>query len=145
MKIFISNSILQFNTRFIPGGCVILPMPKFGGINSTIVNLRWLKPTEIICETKEIMKAISPYCKNIPISLMNYSNGVEYCPSFYNNNIKYIIITSYFVIFIYSLILDNFIQSIFLSMIYMTVFIIILLWYSEREQWEDNCRKIVHV
>ena len=148
MKIFISNTIFQFKTRFIPEGCVILPMTRFGGINIIIANIRWLQPlqpTEIICETKEIIKAISPHFKNIPISLMSYSNGVEYCPNFYNNNIKYIIITSYFALFIYSLILDNLIQSMFLSLIHMTIFIIILLWYSDSEKWENNSKKVVHV
>jgi len=145
MKIFISNSIIQFKTRFIPGDCVILPMLKFGGVNKIIINIRWIKPTEIICETKEILKAISPYCKNIPISVMTYSNGVEYCPNLYNQNIKYIIISSYFTIFLYSLIIDHFILSIFLLIIHLSIFIVIVLWYSDSEKWNIDFQKIVHV
>jgi hypothetical protein len=63
MKIFISNSILQFKTRFIPGGCIIFPMPSFiaGGINTTVANLRLLKPCEIICENDDIFPG------NIPV------------------------------------------------------------------------------
>ena len=74
MKIFISSSILQFKTRFIPGGCLILPMPSFitGGINTTVVKLKSLKPSEIICENERIFEVISPYFKGIPV-IMDYS------------------------------------------------------------------------
>lgn len=145
MKIFISNSILQFKTRFIPRDFIILPIPKFGGVNLTIANIRWIKPTEIICETDRILRAISPYCKDIPVSVMKYSNGIEYCGSPIKNKMNYAIISSYFVLFIYSVILDNFILSIFLLMINLIVFIAVVLWFSDREQWEAESNRIVHV
>lgn len=145
MKIFISNSILQFKSRFIPGDCVILPIPKFGGVNKTIVNIRCIKPTEIICETKEILRVISPYFNEIPVSLISYSNGIEYCPNLFKQNAKYIILSSYFSLFVYSLILDNFILSIFLLIIHLSVFIVIVLWYSDSEKWNIDFQKIVHV
>lgn len=144
MKIFISNSILQFKTRFIPGDCVILPMPKFGGVNKMIANIRWIKPTEIICETNGILREISPYFKGIPVYAMKYSNGVEYSGSPIKNKMNYAIISSYFVLFIYSVILDNFILSIFLLIINLTVFIAVVLWYSDREQWEAGFKRFVH-
>jgi hypothetical protein len=144
MKIFISNSILQFKTRFIPGDCVILPMQKFGGVNKIIINIRWIKPTEIICENDEILREILPYCKDIPVSVMTYSNGIEYSGSPIKNKMNYAIISFYFILFINSVILDNFILSIFLGIIYLTVFFSIILWFSDREKWEAESKRIMY-
>ena len=103
MKIFISNSILQFKTRFIPGDCVILPMPSYivGGLNTTVANLKLLNPNKIICETDEILRLISPYITEIPISVMTNSDGIEYCGSPIKNKMNYAVITAYFIIYIY--------------------------------------------
>jgi hypothetical protein len=76
---------------------------------------------------------------------MKYSNGIEYCGSPIKNKMNYAIISSYFVLFIYSVILDNFILSIFLLMINLIVFIAVVLWFSDREQWEAESNRIVHV
>jgi hypothetical protein len=146
MKIFISSSILQFKTRFIPRGCAILPMPKgiTGGSNITIANLKWLNPSEIICETDEILRIIAPYFRNIPVNILNYSDGIEYCGSPIKNKMNYVIITSYLVLFIYAIILNNFIQAIFLEIIYITVFLGVILWYADREKWEINSKRIIY-
>ena len=148
MKIFISNSILQFKTRFIPGGCIILPMPSFiaGGINTTVANLKLLKPREIICENDDIFRVISPYFKGIPV-IMDYSesDGIEYCGSPIKNKMNYAVISAYFILFIYSFILDNFIQAFFLTMIYLIIFFAVILWYSDREEWEVSGKRIIHV
>jgi hypothetical protein len=146
MKIFISNSILKFKTRFIPNNCVILPIKNiiFGRINTTIINLKFLNPSKIICENDEIMKIISPYFKNIPVVILDYKNGIEYCGSTIKNKMNYAVITAYFVLFIYSLILNNFIQSIFLLIIQLTIFLIIILWFSDREEWENNSKRIIY-
>lgn len=146
MKIFISSSILKFKTRFIPKGCVILPMTNFitGGINETISNLKWLNPSEIICETAEILRVISKHFKDIPVVILDYSNGIEYCGSPIKNKMNYAVITAYFVLFFYSLILNNIIQSIFLLIIQLTIFLAIILWFSDREEWEINSKKIIY-
>jgi hypothetical protein len=141
MKIFISNSIFQFKTRFIPGECVILPMRE---INITIANLRWLNPSEIICENNAIFKVISPYFRKIPVSILVFSNGVEYCGSPIKNKMNYAVITAYFILFIYTLILDNFILSIFLVIINITIFLGVILWFSDREEWEVGSKRIIH-
>jgi hypothetical protein len=141
MKIFISNSILQFKTRFIPWESVILPMR---GINVTITNLRLLNPSEIICENEEIFKIISPYFKEIPVSILKYSNGAEYCGNPIKNKMNYAVVTAYFVLFIYALILDNFILSIFLAIINITIFLGVILWFSDRDEWENGSKKIIH-
>jgi hypothetical protein len=146
MKIFISNSILQFKTRFIPGGCIILPMPSFitGGINTTVVKLKSLKPSEIICENERIFEVISPYFKGIPV-VMDYSDGIEYHGSPIKNKMNYMVISGYFVLFIYAVILDNFIQSFFLTMIYLIIFFAVILWFSDREEWQAGGKRIMHV
>jgi hypothetical protein len=146
MKIFISNSILQFKTRFIPRNCIILPMPSSitGGINITVSNLKILNPSEIICETEQILKIISPYFKKIPLSVVNYSDGIEYCGSLIKNKMNYAVISGYFILFLYSIILDNFILSIFLTIIYLIVFFVVILWYSDREEWELGTKRIIH-
>lgn len=146
MKIFISSSILQFKTRFIPRGCAILPMQGSitGGANTVIANLKWLNPSEIICETDGIFRIISPYFKNIPVVLIDYSDGVEYCGSPVKNKMNYAVISAYFILFIYTFILDNFIQAIFLVMIYITVFLGVILWYSDQEEWEAGGKRIAH-
>ena len=147
MKIFISSSILQFKTRFIPGECLILPMSSFipAGVNITVANLKLLKPSEIICENNGILRVILPYFKGIPVSVMKYSNGIEYCGSPVKNKMNYAIISAYFVLFLYGLILDNFILSIFLGIIHLTVFMAVILWFSDREQWEMGSKRIMHV
>ena len=146
MKIFISNTILQFKTRFIPKDVIILPITSIltGGLNTTIINLKLLKPTEIICETDEILKIIFPYFKEIPISVINYSDGVEYCGSLIKNKMNYAVISGYFILFLYSIILDNFILSIFLTIIYLIIFFVVILWYSDREEWELGTKRIIH-
>jgi|688.fasta_scaffold480392_3 hypothetical protein len=146
MKIFISNSILQFKTRFIPKDVIILPMTSIltGGLNTTIINLKLLKPTEIICETDEILKIIFPYFKEIPISVINYSDGVEYCGSLIKNKMNYAVISAYFLLFLYGIILDNFIVSIFLIIINLTVFFAVIIWFSDREEWESGSKRIIH-
>ena len=146
MKIFISSSILQFKTRFIPRGCAILPMPGSitSGINTTVANLKWLNPSEIICETDGIFRVIAPYFRDIPVVLIDYSDGVEYCGSPIKNKMNYAVISAYFVLFIYAVILDNFIQAIFLAVIYITVFLGVILWYSDREEWETGGKRIAH-
>jgi hypothetical protein len=147
MKIFISSSILHFKTRFIPRGCVILPMPGSitSGANTVIANLKWLNPSEIICENNSILRVISTFFKEIPVSVMKYSDGIEYCGSPVKNKMNYVVISAYFVLFIYALILDNFIQAIFLAVIYITVFLGVILWYSDREEWEAGSKRIVYV
>lgn len=146
MKIFISNSILQFKTRFIPRGCIILPMPSSisGGIHITIANLKLLNPTEIICETEQILKIILPYFKEIPLSILNYSNGIEYCGNLIKNKMNYAVICSYIILFLYGIILDNFILSIFLTIIQLIIFFIIIIWFSDREEWQSGSTRIMH-
>ena len=146
MKIFISSSILQFKTRFIPRGCAILPLSSSitGGANAAIANLKWLNPSEIICETDGIFRVIAPYFRNIPVVLMDYSDGVEYCGSPVKNKMNYAVISAYFILFIYTFILDNFIQAIFSVMIYITVFLGVILWYSDQEEWEAGGKRIAH-
>jgi hypothetical protein len=139
MKIFISNSILQFKTRFIPRGCVILPM------TSPIIEiLKSLKPTEIICETDEILRIISQYFRDIPISVMKYSDGVEYCGSLIKNKMNYAVISSYFLLFLYGIILDNLILSIFLIIIQLTINFAVIIWFLDREKWESGAKRIAH-
>jgi hypothetical protein len=115
-----------------------------GGINTTISNLKWLNPSEIICETNDILRVISPYFKKIPVVILDYSNGIEYCGSTIKNKMNYAVITAYFVLFFYSLILNNFIQSIFLLGIQLTFFLIIILWFSDREEWETNSKRVIY-
>jgi hypothetical protein len=144
MKIFISNSILQFKTRFIPGGCLILPISNFIGlgVNTTVANLKLLKPSKIICENDDIFRVISPYFKEGVI--MDYSDGVEYCGSPVKNKINYAVISAYFLLIIYALILDNFILAFFLTLIFLLVFSGIILWFSDREEWESGSKRITH-
>ncbi len=144
MKIFISSSISQFKTRFIPRGCAILPMPNFT-TNATITNLKWLNPSEIICETDGILRIIAPYFKNIPVGMIKYGDGIEYCGSPVKNKMNYAVISAYFVLFMYAIVLDNFIQAIFLAMIYITVFLGVILWQSDHEEWEAGGKRIAHV
>jgi hypothetical protein len=143
MKIFISSSISQFKTRFIPRGCAILPMPNFNK-NTTIANLKLLNPSEIICETAGILRIIAPYFKNIPVDVIKYDDGIEYCGSPVKNKMNYVVISAYFVLFIYAIVLDNFIQAIFLALIYITVFLGVILWHSDREEWEAGGKRIAH-
>lgn len=147
MKIFISNSILQFKTRFIPDGCLILPMPNFisGGINITIAKLNLIKPTEIICETQDIMNILSPYFKEIPVYVMKYSNGIEYCGNPIKDKMNFIVISTYFVLILYGVILDNFLLAIFLLLINIIINLAVILWFSDKEKWEVGSKKIVHV
>jgi len=146
MKIFISSSILQFKTRFIPRGCAILPMSNFTATsaNTVISNLKWLNPSEIICETEGIFRVIAPYFKNIPVVMMKYCDGVEYCGSRVKNKMNYVIISAYLVILFYGIILDNFILAIFLGVIYITVFLGVILWLSDREEWEAGGKRVAH-
>lgn len=146
MKIFISSSILQFKTRFIPRGCVIFPMSNFTAIstNTTVANIKLINPSEIICETEGIFRVITPYFKNIPVGIMKYSNGVEYCGSCIKNKMNYAVISAYIVIFFYGIILDNFMLSIFLGVIYIIVFLGVILWFSDREEWEAGGKRISH-
>jgi len=147
MKIFISNSILQFKTRIIPGGCIILPCPSFlvGGINITVAKLKLLKPSEIICENDKIFKEILPYFKDIPVVVMKYSDGIEYCGSPIKKKMNYAVISAYFILFIYALILDNFFQAFFLIIIFLMIFFAVILWVSDREEWESGGKRITHV
>jgi hypothetical protein len=144
MKIFISNSILQFKTRFIPGGCLILPMSNFiaADVNTTIANLKLLKPSKIICENDKIFQVISQYFNESVI--MDYSDGIEYCGSPIKNKINYAVISAYFLLFIYAIILDNLIQAFFLTIIFLLVFSGIILWFSDREEWEAGGKRIMH-
>ena len=146
MKIFISSSILQFKTRFIPGGCLILPMPSFIGanINTIVAKLKLIKHCEIICENQRIFKAISPYFKENSV-IMDYSNGIEYCGSPIKNKMNYAVISAYFCLFIYALVLDNFIQAFFLTLIYLIIFFAVILWFSDREEWQFGSKRIIHV
>jgi hypothetical protein len=146
MKIFISNSILKFKTRFIPRDHIILPMPSpiTGGINITVANIKLLNPSQITCETNEILKMITPYLKDIPVSVIKYSDGIEYCGSLIKNKMNYAVISGYFILFLYSIILDNFILSIFLTIIYLIIFFVVILWYSDREEWELGTKRIIH-
>jgi hypothetical protein len=75
---------------------------------------------------------------------MDYSDGVEYCGSSIKNKMNYVVISAYFVLFIYAIVLDNFIQAIFLAVIYITVFLGVILWYSDREEWETSGKRIAH-
>ena len=146
MKIFISSSILQFKTRFIPRGCVILPMSNFTATsaNTTVANLKLINPSEIICETEGIFRVIAPYFKNIHVGIMKYSDGIEYCGSCIKNKMNYAVISAYIVIFFYGIILDNFILGIFLGIIYIIVFLGVILWFSDREEWEAKGKRISH-
>jgi len=143
MKIFISSSILQFKTRFIPRGCAILPISNFNA-NATVANLKLINPSEIICENEMIFRVIAPYFKNIPVVIMKYGDGVEYCGSPIKNKMNYVVISVYFVILFYWLILDNFILAIFLGVIYIVVFLGVILWFSDREEWETGGKKMAH-
>jgi hypothetical protein len=147
MKIFISNSILQFKTRFIPGGCAILPMSNFiaAGVNTTVAYLKLIKPSKIICENDGIFRVISPYFNEGLVVNMKYSDGIEYCGSPIKNKMNYAVISAYFLLFIYALILDNFIQAFFLTIIFLTIFSGIILWFSDREEWEAVGKRIMHV
>jgi hypothetical protein len=124
---------------------LILPISNFIalGINTTVDNLKLLKPTKIICENDEIFRIISPYFKEETV-VMNYSDGVEYCGSPIKNKINYAFISAYFLLIIYSLILDNFILAFFLTLIFLLVFSGIILWFSEREEWEAGGKRIIH-
>jgi len=146
MKIFISSSILQFKTRFIPRGCVILPMSNFiaASKNTTVANLKLINPSEIICENEVIFRVIAPYFENIPVVVMDYSDGIEYCGSPIKNKMNYAVISAYFVIIFYGIILDNFILGIFLGIIYITIFLGVILWFSDWEEWEDKGKRIVY-
>jgi len=146
MKIFISSSILQFKTRFIPRECVILPMSNFIAIskNTTVANLKLINPSEIICENEGIFRVIAPYFNDIPVVVMDYLDGVEYCGSPIKNKIDYTVISAYFVIFFYAVILDNFILGIFLGIIYIIIFLAVILWFSDQEEWEAKGKRIVH-
>ena len=146
MKIFISSSILQFKTRFIPRECVILPMSNFiaASKNTTVVNLKLINPSEIICENEKIFRVIAPYFENIPVIVMDYSDGIEYCGGPIKNKMNYAIISAYFVIIFYGIILDNFILGIFLGIIYITIFLGVILWFSDLEEWEAKGKRIVH-
>jgi len=143
MKIFISSSILQFKTRFIPRGCAILPISNFN-TNAAVANLKLINPSEIICENEGIFRVIAPYFKNIPVVMMKYGDGVEYCGSPVKNKMNYAVISAYFVILFYALILDNFILAIFLGVIYIVVFLGVILWFSDREEWETGGKRIAH-
>ena len=146
MKIFISSSILQFKTRFIPSGCVILPMSNFlaASKNTTVANLKWLNPSEIICENERIFRVIAPYFENIPVVVMDYSDGIEYCGSPIKNKMNHAVISAYFVIIFYAIILDNFILGIFLGIIYIIIFLGVILWFSDREEWKTGGKRIVY-
>jgi len=146
MKIFISSSILQFKTRFIPRGCVILPMSNFiaASKNTTVANLKLINPSEIICENEVIFRVIAPYFENIPVVVMDYSDGIEYCGSPIKNKMNYAVISAYFVIIFYGIILDNFILGIFLGIIYITIFLGVILWFSDCEEWEAKGKRIVY-
>lgn len=146
MKIFISSSILQFKTRFIPRGCVILPMSNFiaASKNTTVANLKLINPSEIICENEEIFRVIAPYFENISVVVMDYSDGIEYCGSPVKNKMNYAVISAYFVIIFYGIILDNFILGIFLGLIYIIIFLGVILWFSDWEEWEAKGKRIVH-
>jgi len=146
MKIFISSSILQFKTRFIPRECAILPMSNFIAIskNTTVANLKLINPSEIICENEGIFRVIAPYFNDIPVVVMDYLDGVEYCGSPIKNKIDYTVISAYFVIFFYAVILDNFILGIFLGIIYIIIFLAVILWFSDQEEWEAKGKRIVH-
>jgi hypothetical protein len=146
MKIFISSSILQFKTRFIPRRCAILPMSNFFAIsrNTTVANLKLINPSEIICETEGIFRIIAPYFENIPVVIMDYSDGVEYCGSPIKNKMNYAVISAYFIIIFYGVILDNFILGIFLGIFYIIIFLAVILWFSDREEWEANGKRFVY-
>ena len=146
MKIFISSSILQFKTRFIPRECAIFPMSNFIAINknTTVANLKLINPSEIICENEEIFRIISPYFKENSV-IMDYSNGIEYCGSPIKNKMNYAVISAYFCLFIYALVLDNFIQAFFLTLIYLIIFFAVILWFSDREEWQSGSKRIMHV
>ena len=146
MKIFISSSILQFKTRFIPRECAILPISNFiaASKNTTVAHVKLINPSEIICETEGIFRVISPYFKNIPVVIMDYSDGIEYCGSPIKNKMNYAVISAYFILFINAIILDNFILGIFLGIIYITVFLGVILWFSDLEEWEAGGKRIVH-
>lgn len=146
MKIFISSSILQFKTRFIPRGCVILPMSNFiaASKNTIVANLKLINPSEIICENEGIFRVIAPYFENIPVVVMDYSDGIEYCGSPIKNKMNYAVISAYFVIIFYGIILDNFILGIFLGLIYITIFLGVILWFSDCEEWEAKGKRIVY-
>ena len=146
MKIFISSSILQFKTRFIPRECAIFPMSNFIAINknTTVANLKLINPSEIICENEEIFRIIAPYFNDIPVVVMDYLDGVEYCGSPIKNKMDYMVISAYFVIFFYVVILDNFILGIFLGIIYIIIFLAVILWFSDQEEWEAKGKRIVH-
>jgi len=75
---------------------------------------------------------------------MDYSDGIEYCGSPIKNKMKYAVISAYFILFINAIILDNFILGIFLGIIYITVFLGVILWFSDLEEWEAGGKRIVH-
>ena len=52
---------------------------------------------------------------------MNYSDGIEYCGSLIKNKMNYTVISVYFLLILYGIILDNFIQAFFLTLIYLII------------------------
>ena len=146
MKIFISSSILQFKTRFIPRECAILPMSNFiaASKNTTVAHVKLINPSEIICENDGIFRVIAPYFENIPVVVMDYSDGIEYCGSPIKIKMNYAVISAYFILFINAFILDNFILGIFLGIIYITIFLGVILWFSDLEEWEAKGKRILH-
>jgi hypothetical protein len=78
---------------------------------------------------------------------MDYSesDGIEYCGSPIKNKMNYAVTSAYFILLIYGFILDNFIQAFFLTMIYLIIFFAVILWYSDREEWQAAGKRIIHV
>ena len=115
------------------------------GVNTTVAYLKLIKPSKIICENDGIFRVISPYFNEGLVVNMKYSDGIEYCGSPIKNKMNYAVISAYFLLFIYALILDNFIQAFFLTLIFLTIFSGIILWFSDIEEWEAVGKRIMHV
>lgn len=145
MKIFVSNTILNFKTYFIPYDCIIFPFQKFK-INQMIKNINSLNPSSILCENKEIYNILIRYFnkKSIYICDCNNSEGVQYIPNLFKQNIIFIIISSTITLFIYYLFISNFSSSFLIIIINFALFLIILLSYSDLMQWNNTSKKIIY-
>lgn len=145
MKIFVSNTILNFKTYFIPYDCIILSFQKFK-INQIIKNINSLNPSSILCENKEVYNILKPYFKKKSIYICNCDNsdGVQYIPNLFKQNIIFIITSSTITLFIYYLFISNFTPSFLIIIINFSLFLIILLSYSDLIQWNNTSKQIIY-
>ena len=140
MIIFISNSIINFQTRNIPKGTIIIPFEKFH-LKKLLSTLSLIKPSNIICETPHILNLIQPHFSNCEI-LQN-----QPCYSYINNqipqNIFYISISLILSILFTLLINKNILNTILVLIFFTTSFISMVFCYSETTRWESKFTKLI--